>query len=104
LVSSSGGRVSKPVDETLSSVLVRAESWLETLGGLLALCSYIVDAQSRARGSESTTMTSNLNSERSQGLLGLTRLIVLETNASLGISQTRRKVASLFDSRYCRSC
>ncbi|KAJ9114638.1 hypothetical protein QFC22_005513 [Naganishia vaughanmartiniae] len=91
--SSSKDGASKVVDETMSGVLVRAESWLETLGGLLALCSYLVDAQSNAAGkAQPTTSSSDIDAEHSQGLLKITQLVVLETNASLAISQTRRKI------------
>ncbi|KAJ9095632.1 hypothetical protein QFC21_005504 [Naganishia friedmannii] len=84
---------SRAVDETLSGVLVRAENWLDTLGGLLALCSYIVDAQKSAAGSAQPAASAlKLNAEHSHGLLQLTQLVVLETNASLAISQTRRKI------------
>ncbi|KAJ9111384.1 hypothetical protein QFC19_001152 [Naganishia cerealis] len=90
--SSSSNGAPKPIDDSMSGVLVRAESWLETLGGLLALCSYITDMQdSASKNGQSTTPALHLDTEHSQGLLSLTQLVVLETNASLAISQTRRK-------------
>jgi hypothetical protein len=75
-----------------NGILVKAESWLETLGGLIALCSHIVDLSQAANGTGKLS-TMHLDLEQSQGLLALARLIVVETNASLVISQTRRKVS-----------
>lgn len=71
---------------------MKAENWLETLGGLIALCTHIVDLNLAASDTGKTSVL-QLDPERSQGLLELAELIVLETNASLVISQTRRKVS-----------
>lgn len=75
-----------------NGILVKAENWLETLGGLIALCSHIVDLMQTAHDTGKSS-TLQLGPEQSRGLLELARLIVVETNASLVISQTRRKVS-----------
>lgn len=80
--------------DSTNGVLVKAENWLETLGGLIALCSYAVDMNSTTGASSSTKASAlHFDSSKSEGLRNLAELIVVEMNASLVISQNRRKVS-----------
>jgi hypothetical protein len=79
--------------ESTNGVLVKAENWLETLGGLIALCSYAVDQSSSGVEGGSAKSTLNFDATTSEGLRGLAELVVVEMNASLVISQNRRKAS-----------
>lgn len=80
--------------DSTNGVLVKAENWLETLGGLIAWCSYAVDVSS-SEGASASEKSSRLQFDvtNSDGLRSLAELIVVEMNASLAISQNRRKVS-----------
>lgn len=82
----------KQGNSSTNGILVKAENWLETLGGLIAVCSHMVDLRQTASDTGKSSVL-QLDPEHSQGLLQLARLIAVETNASLVISQTRRKVS-----------
>lgn len=76
-----------------NGVLVKAENWLETLGGLMALCSYAADQSSSGGEGGSVKAALHFDAAGSEGLRGLAELVVVEMNASLAISQNRRKVS-----------
>ena len=79
--------------ESTNGVLVKAENWLETLGGLIALCSYAVDQSSSGRVGGSVKAVLHFDAAGSEGLRGLAELVMVEVNASLIISQNRRKAS-----------
>jgi hypothetical protein len=91
---STGGKESLQGGDSTNGVLVKAENWLETLGGLIAWCSYAVDDSSCGGASASDkSSTLQFDVSSSDGLRSLAELIVVEMNASLVISQNRRKVS-----------